>query len=64
MTPFPRVRPVPHALLWAAIILIAALIMQSLNASDGASFGVIAGLSGAAWGALNSDALCTKGCFE
>lgn len=52
------------ALLWAAIIIASALIMSTMGLSSGASFGVISGLSGAAWGTLQADGSCGRGCLE
>lgn len=46
------------ALLWATIIIEAALIAVALNLNAGASFGIISGLSGAALGTLSNDAPC------
>ena len=40
------------ALIWAAIIIGAALLAKSQGLSDSASFGVIAGLCGASIGSL------------
>ena len=52
------------ALLWAAIIIAAAIIMNMQGMSDSASFGVVMGLSGAALGALNSEVGCRRGCLS
>lgn len=52
------------ALLWAGIIIAAAFIMQAFGLSQGASFGIVGGLSGAAWGSLQSDAGCGRGCTQ
>jgi hypothetical protein len=52
------------ALVWAAGMIAVAVFMQAQGASDGASFGVIAGMAGAAWGSLNSDAGCGRGCLR
>ena len=46
------------SLAWAGVIIAAAVVMQAHGMSDSASFGVIAGLSGAAVGSLNSDFSC------
>lgn len=43
------------AMAWAAFILGATVWARSQGLSDGASFGIVAGLSGAAWGTLNAD---------
>lgn len=52
------------ALAWASIIIVAAIFSASQGLSDGASFGIIAGLSGAAWGSLQADAGCSRGCLQ
>ncbi|MEL6876675.1 MAG: hypothetical protein AAGL68_01070 [Pseudomonadota bacterium] len=52
------------ALAWAGVIIIAAIVMNAQGMSDGASFGVIAGLSGAAWGSIHADAVCGRGCLQ
>lgn len=52
------------ALLWAAIIISVALFMSAMDVSNGVSFGVIGGLTGAAWGSLQTEAACTKGCLQ
>jgi hypothetical protein len=52
------------ALLWAAGIIAAAVFMQGQGMSDGASFGVIAGLSGAAWASLNAETGCARNCLQ
>lgn len=49
------------AIIWASIIISVALICVGNGLSDGASFGVVAGVSGAAWGSLNSSKACTWG---
>ncbi|MGB3471726.1 MAG: hypothetical protein WBA51_12970 [Erythrobacter sp.] len=53
---------ITKALIWAAIIIAAALFASASDLSSGASFGIIAGLSGAAWGTLQSKAGCARGC--
>ncbi|EAQ28668.1 hypothetical protein NAP1_13753 [Erythrobacter sp. NAP1] len=50
------------SLLWAAIIIAAALVCLGIDLNTGASFGVISGLSGAAWGSLSSDFSCGRSC--
>jgi len=50
------------AIIWAAIIIAAAFVARASDLSGGAYFGIIAGLSGAAWGTLQSRAGCTRGC--
>ena len=52
------------ALLWAAGIIATAVFMQAQGMSDGASFGVIAGLSGAAWSSLNAETGCGRSCLQ
>lgn len=52
------------ALLWAAIIISVALIIAGLGLSTGASFGVVSGLSGAAWATLATGSTCTSGCLQ
>ncbi len=50
-----------QAVIWAGIIIVAALCMNSLGLNQGASFGITSGLTGAAWGSIYSDrALCSK----
>lgn len=53
-----------RAVIWAAGIIAAAIFTQAQGMSDAASFGVIAGLSGAALGALNSEVGCGRGCLQ
>ena len=50
------------ALIWAAIIITTALFTSSMELSNGANFGIIAGLSGAAWGSLNHNKSCRRSC--
>lgn len=52
------------ALIWAAGMIAAVIVMQAQGMSDNASFGVIAGLTGAAWGALNAKAGCGRSCLQ
>ncbi len=52
------------AMAWAAFILGSAIWVRSQGLSEGASLGVIAGLSGVALGALNSDLGCNRGCAQ
>ncbi|MEL7218916.1 MAG: hypothetical protein AAGK01_10855 [Pseudomonadota bacterium] len=49
---------------WVALILGVAIWTQSQGMSDSASFGVIAGLSGAAWGTMHSDLGCGRRCAQ
>ena len=53
------------SLLWGAIIIAAALLATSLGMDDGASFGVIAGLSGAAYASIagKSGRSCGRTCL-
>ena len=53
--------PRTMALLWAAIILAAAFVAAAFQVSEGASFGLIAALSGAALGLLHGWG-CRGGC--
>jgi len=52
------------ALLWAAIIIAAAITSVALGLNQGASFGIVGGLSGAAWGSLQSDLGCGRSCLS
>ncbi|WP_158094267.1 hypothetical protein [Erythrobacter donghaensis] len=52
------------ALIWAVAIIAAAFVMRALGMSDGASFAVIAGLTGAAWASLNSEKGCGRSCWQ
>ncbi len=54
---------VSKALIWAGIMIIAALLASSSNMSDSASFALIAGLTGAAWGSIHSEAACGRNCL-
>ncbi|MBO6609518.1 hypothetical protein [Altererythrobacter sp.] len=51
-------------LIWAAIIIGAAFVANSQGLSDGASYGLIAGLTGAAWGSIQSRNVCGAGCLQ
>lgn len=53
---------IQKALLWAAAIIIAAIITQWNGLSDSASFGITAGLSGAAIGSLYGKGPRAKRC--
>ena len=62
----------PHkALLCAAILIAWALMASSLELSAAASFGLLSGLTGAAWGSMHTDAQsanrpahrCASGCL-
>ena len=52
------------AMAWAAFILGSAIWARSQGLSDGASFGIIAGLSGAAIGTMRSDLGCGRRCAQ
>lgn len=52
------------AFVWAFIILAAAIAMNIYGLSNAASFGVVSGLTGAAWGSIYSESGCTKGCLQ
>ncbi len=52
------------ALPWAAIIIAAALMAAGLDLSSNASFGLVAGLTGAAWGSVSSGKTsCASSCL-
>lgn len=50
------------ALFWAALIIAAASVANANGVSEGAAFGIIAGLSGAAVGSLYGRRRCGAGC--
>lgn len=52
------------ALAWAALMIGGAIAMQACGFSDAASYGVTAGLGGAAWGTLSPSSVCTGGCLQ
>lgn len=52
------------ALIWATIIIAAAFVAKSHGLSDGVSFSLIAGLSGAAWASISSRQACGSGCLQ
>ena len=52
------------ALIWASIIIAAAIVSVMFGLNQGASMGIVGGLSGAAWGSLNSDITCARGCLQ
>ena len=52
------------ALVWAAIILAAAFVANVQGLSESASFGLIAGLTGAAWGSIQTRSACRTGCLQ
>jgi hypothetical protein len=47
---------------WAGLIIAAAFVANANGLSDGAAFGIIAGLSGAAVGSLYGRRGCGAGC--
>ncbi|QIQ87364.1 hypothetical protein [Erythrobacter sp.] len=55
---------ITRSLAWAGVIIGAALVMQSQGMSDPASAGVVLGLAGAAWGNLQADTPCGRGCLQ
>ncbi|WP_185960197.1 hypothetical protein [Erythrobacter insulae] len=52
------------ALLWASTIISAALLSVGLGFSDAASYGIVSGLSGAAFGHLYTGTNCLRGCLS
>lgn len=50
------------SLIWASIILGTAVLANAQGLSDAASFGLIAGLSGAAIGSLSQSRHCNRAC--
>lgn len=50
------------ALLWAAVIIASALMASGLDLSANASFGLVAGLTGAAWGSISASSPKTSSC--
>lgn len=51
-----------RALIWATIIIAFAIFAKTQGLSDGASIGIVAGLSGAAIGSLSGKTGCSKVC--
>ena len=47
---------------WAGLIITAAFVASANGVSEGAAFGIIAGLSGAAVGSLYGRRRCGAGC--
>ena len=47
---------------WAGLIIVATFVAIANGVSDGAAFGIIAGLSGAAVGSLYGRRRCGAGC--
>lgn len=60
----PNTSTIIPALAWACIIILVAFVMQSQGVSDPASAGIVFGLTGAAWGSLQSDTPCGRGCLQ
>ena len=52
-----------ESLVWAALILGVAFLLQANGVSSTASAGIVFGLSGAALGTLSSDGACAKRCL-
>ena len=52
------------ALMWATIIIGTAFLANSQGLSDSVSFGLIMGLTGAAWASINSRSSCGTGCLQ
>ena len=55
---------ISYSLVWAAAIIVASIVAASSGLSDGASFAVVIGLSGAAWASLHADGACSRGCLQ
>ncbi|MBD2843072.1 hypothetical protein [Erythrobacter rubeus] len=53
-----------QSLIWAGAIIAAALFCVSNGVSDSASFGIVMGLSGAAWGSLQGEMGCGRRCLS
>ena len=53
---------VSKAILWAGIIIAAALVMSAMDISSAASSSVVLGLSGAAWATIKTDGGCGRRC--
>ncbi|WP_379553268.1 hypothetical protein [Qipengyuania sp. DGS5-3] len=52
------------ALIWASIIIAAAFVANGQGLSDSASFGIIMGLTGAAYGSLYTRGSCQGACAK
>lgn len=52
------------ALIWAAIIIVAAITSVLLGLNQGASLGIVGGLTGAAWGSLQTETACGRECLQ
>lgn len=50
------------SLIWASIILGTAVLANAQGLSDAASLGLIAGLTGAAFGSLSQSRRCSQAC--
>lgn len=48
---------------WGATLILAATLCLSFGLNQGATFGIIGGLSGAAWGSMYDDSNCLRGCL-
>ncbi|MEM7689782.1 MAG: hypothetical protein AAF291_12240 [Pseudomonadota bacterium] len=64
MTSTNRISAASKALLWAAIIIAAALFAVGLDLSREASFALTSGLSGAAWLSIQSSHKRARPCFR
>ena len=53
---------IAKGLVWAGLIIAAAFVANANGVSEGAAFGIIAGLSGAAVGSLYGRRRCGAGC--
>lgn len=53
-----------QALIWAFAMIGIALVCASNGVSETASFGIVMGLSGAAWGSLQSEMGCGRRCLS
>jgi hypothetical protein len=55
-----------HSLIWAGAIIATALIANGGGLSEGASTGIVMGLTGAAWAALYNPGTCggRTGCAQ
>lgn len=55
---------ISKALIWAFVILLVAFVLQAQGVSSSASAGIVFGLAGAAWGTIQSEVGCGKGCLQ
>lgn len=53
-----------QALIWAFAMIAIALVCTSNGVSETASFGIVMGLSGAAWSSLQGEMGCGRGCLS